>query len=303
MNGHVWKTAAAAACLALALPSFGAVAEDWSLSEDGKYWMYYYAPGEPAVDEWIQYGGNEYYLDRSGHMKTGWITDPDTEERVYLGPDGAKSANLFAEDGKYVGSDSREVKAFNKYLKAAKKEAEGWFSQIKKTGGETMWLCSEDLDGDGYRDLAVSQGDAGGRGRLLGVYVWDSGGQELNVSFEADLADARTTARLFREKDDGELWLELLEGDSGCSYFSLGDAGPVFENEFNYTMEVDDWGTILYLENEEEISRDEWAQSRQRTRARLEEADLSFSLVTGKAGIEDALNRGLTAQESLLWEE
>lgn len=303
MKGAIWKTAAAGACLALALPTLGARAEEWVLSENGKYWMYYYAPGRPAEDQWIQYEGKEYYLDRSGHMKTGWMTDPDSGEKVYLGPDGAKAASVFAEDGKYVGSDSREAAAFNKYLKAAEKTADDWLSQVKKTSSPVLWLGWEDLDGDGFRDLSVSQGDGAAPVRLLGVYIWDSDSQELNASFETDIEDGGTWARLLREKENRELWLEILEGDSCCAYFSLGDAGPVFENQVNYTMEVDEWGMVVYLENGDETDRDTWAKSREATRARLEEAGLRLSPAADQEAVTAALKVGLTPQEALLWEE
>ena len=47
----------------------------WELQEDGKRWKYMYSPGEPAVDQWIEDQGKEYYVDSNGYMRTGWVTD------------------------------------------------------------------------------------------------------------------------------------------------------------------------------------------------------------------------------------
>ena len=51
----------AALVLAVPLCAHGAQEGTWDQSEDGKYWMYFYSPGSPAEDEWIEDQGKEYY--------------------------------------------------------------------------------------------------------------------------------------------------------------------------------------------------------------------------------------------------
>ena len=60
----------------------GAEKGTWDLSENGKHWMFFYSPGNPAEDEWIEYEGKEYYLDSKGYMKTGWVTDKGRKKGV-----------------------------------------------------------------------------------------------------------------------------------------------------------------------------------------------------------------------------
>ena len=62
-----------------------AASGSWELSDNGKYWMYFYTPGDPAMDEWIEYEGKEYYVDSKGRMKTGWVTNEVDGERYYMG--------------------------------------------------------------------------------------------------------------------------------------------------------------------------------------------------------------------------
>ena len=98
----------AALCLAAltaAAGPFAAYGGDWDMSEDGKHWMYMYAPDEPAEDKWVEVDGKEYYFDSKGYMKTGWYKDKDDGNKYYLGDDGAKRYNSFTHDGHFVGSD------------------------------------------------------------------------------------------------------------------------------------------------------------------------------------------------------
>ena len=60
-------------------------ADDWAMSENGKNWMYMYAPDDPAKDEWIEVEGKVYYLDSKGYMKTGWVTNKDDGKKYYMG--------------------------------------------------------------------------------------------------------------------------------------------------------------------------------------------------------------------------
>ena len=59
LKGRIWKVKAAALAAALAV-STPALADEWDLSEDGKYWMYFDYSGEPLQDEWIEVEGKIY---------------------------------------------------------------------------------------------------------------------------------------------------------------------------------------------------------------------------------------------------
>ena len=100
--------------------SFPAVAGEWELSEDGKYWTYCESPGNPIEDEWIEDNGKTYYLDSKGRMKTGWVTEEDSGNRYFMGEDGAMCRNTFTKDGRYVGPDGLRVERYDTYRKAVK---------------------------------------------------------------------------------------------------------------------------------------------------------------------------------------
>ena len=114
------------AALILAMPfgAQGAETGTWDRSEDGRYWMYFYSPGTPAEDEWIEDQGKEYYVDSKGRMKTGWVTDKRDKNKYYMGEDGAKCFNMFTPDGHDVGPDGLILESFDTYRKAVKKQLE-----------------------------------------------------------------------------------------------------------------------------------------------------------------------------------
>ena len=112
----------AALVLAVPLCVHGAQEGTWDRSEDGKYWMYFYSPGSPAEDEWIEDQGKEYYVDSKGRMKTGWVTDKRDKNKYYMGEDGAKCFNMFTPDDHYVGPDGLILESFDTYRKSVKKQ-------------------------------------------------------------------------------------------------------------------------------------------------------------------------------------
>lgn len=291
--------------LILAFP-LSARAEGWAMSDDGKYWMYFYSPSEYAEDEWIEDDGKVYYVDASGHMKTGWVKDKNSDDRYYMGEDGAKQFNTFTDDGKYVGSDGTEVVAFDTYRKAVKKELKNIFSALKKEGRDTAWVLTDDLNGDGYRDLAVALTDLERMdvpGSLLNVYIWNSEDQELSISFESDLNQSVDWARIMREKDSNFLWLEILTDSSGVLYFSMDDGSTMFENTDNFIMEMDEWGTPRYLQNGDEIERMEWLTLIKEKRDSLLDSISPAFVLTDLAGTDSLVDRSLSEEETYLWED
>lgn len=101
------------------MPVFG---DEWDLSEDGQYWMYYGYSDEPLKDEWIEDGGKTYYVDSNGYMKTGWVSNQDDGNRYYMGEDGAMVMNAFTPDDRYVGPEGVAVEKYDTYRKAVKAE-------------------------------------------------------------------------------------------------------------------------------------------------------------------------------------
>jgi len=106
--------------IALLAGAFPAMAGEWELSENGKYWTYCESPGEPVEDEWIEDNGKIYYVDARGRMKTGWVKDEDSGNKYYMGEDGAMCFNAFTKDDKYVGPDGLQVERYDTYRKAIK---------------------------------------------------------------------------------------------------------------------------------------------------------------------------------------
>lgn len=149
-------------------------ADEWDKSEDGQYWMYYDYSGEPLKDEWIEENGKTYYLDSSGYMKTGWVTNKDDGNKYYMGEDGAMVKNAFTPDDKYVGPDGVAVAGYDNYRKKVKAEinkaakykaaANTTTNSSRNTTGKTdanktvrkqSYFLLTDLNQDGYRDLVV----------------------------------------------------------------------------------------------------------------------------------------------------
>ena len=81
----------------------GAEKGTWDLSENGKHWMFFYSPGNPAEDEWIEYEGKEYYLDSKGYMKTGWIYW--NGKSYYCSENGDMLTDCMTPDNYLVGAD------------------------------------------------------------------------------------------------------------------------------------------------------------------------------------------------------
>ena len=146
----------AALCLAAltaAAGPFAAYGGDWDMSEDGKHWMYMYAPDEPAEDKWVEVDGKEYYFDSKGYMKTGWYKDKDDGNIYYLGDDGAKRYNSFTHDGHFVGSDGVILEKYDDWRKDMKKQLNSYLKskEFKQAdASQRPGFVIADLNGVGY---------------------------------------------------------------------------------------------------------------------------------------------------------
>lgn len=148
----------AALVLAVPLCAHGAQEGTWDQSEDGKYWMYFYSPGSPAEDEWIEDQGKEYYVDSKGRMKTGWVTDKRDKNKYYMGDDGAKCFNMFTPDDHYVGPDGLILESFDTYRKAVKKQLERQMKDKaykEREGALRPGFMLWDINGDQYQSAGI----------------------------------------------------------------------------------------------------------------------------------------------------
>ena len=238
----------------------GAEKGTWDLSENGKHWMFFYSPGNPAEDEWIEYEGKEYYLDSKGYMKTGWVTDKEDGNKYYLGEDGAKCFNTFTPDGHYVGPDGIILKSFDTYRKAVKKELSALLKdkQYKAAASQSLpGFLLIDLNGDDYLDIAVVHG-ADSQERVLLAAVWKPGEEEIIRSAESDFTGTGES-RLLRNPKTGSVWLVADAGNGWDRDYSVMDEnGSYFENVWHFSAELDDWGEPEYYVNGQKYAQEDW---------------------------------------------
>lgn len=249
------------AALVLAVPfcAHGAQEDTWDQSEDGKYWMYFYSPGSPAEDEWIEDQGKEYYVDSKGRMKTGWVTDKRDKNKYYMGEDGAKCFNMFTPDDHYVGPDGLILESFDTYRKAVKKQLERQMKDKaykEREGALRPGFMLWDINGDGYRDVVVTD-QVQSPGRVVLTAVWDPAEEELVPASEADL-DGPEKSYLSYNQDSQSVWLTIAKDSGERDCFQMEDNGFRFESLWHFELEYDDWGDPLYYVNGLKCDLEEW---------------------------------------------
>lgn len=305
---NIWKPMGVLCILACLLsPSAQARAAEsgsWAMDDDGKHWLYYYSPTDPAKDQWIETDGKEYYVDSKGYMKTGWVTNKDDGNKYYLGEDGAKCFNMFTPDDKYVGPEGTALTLFDNYRKEIKKQLQSVLKskeyKNQPEGTATEFLFA-DLNGDEYRDLVVFSKSASGK-KLLLASVWDNSEKKMALSAEGDI-DTVISSRLSYHKDNQTTWLRITDNSGTADYFALEEFGPRFENVWHFTIEEDDWGDPLYYVNGAETDADEWNRAIAQAEAEAGvEITEGFQLLT-EASMKEAVDRQPTETELPLWQQ
>ena len=284
--------------------SYGNQKGIWELTENGKHWQYTYGPGEPAMDEWIEENGKEYYLDKNGYMKTGWVTDEDGN-RCFLGEDGAKCKNMFLPDGKYVGPDGTVLTGFDTWRKELKKELTGLIRE--QAGGV---FCLIDINGDGYRDL-VAMDSAEAPSKVYLAAVWNEAEGKLFLSCESSLKEAGRSYFSWNESSHSA-WL-ITESRDGLErdYFAMEEEGTsYFEQMYRFEAKQDDWGDLVYYIDGEEAEKAEWEEQMAEARSASGEAGGYFLPVSygaavytlDAASVTAALDQAPGEDELLLWQ-
>lgn len=297
---------ALALCLLLPAPmAYGAETGSWAKSDDGKYWMYFYAPDEPAEDTWIEEYGKEYYVDSSGRMKTGWVTDKRDGRKYYMGEDGAKCFNMFTPDDHYVGDEGVALESFDTYRKAVKKSLNSLMKNKEYKGLEPQQLPGftlMDLNGDDYRDLAVFD-SSGNPGRLILAALWDPKEEKLQVSAEAEAKGRGETSGLTYNRETQTMWLKITE-ENGLDrdYFAMDDNGMHFENRWHFTVETDDWGDPSYYLNGDSLTEEEWNLAAEQADQESGERTESVLLPLTGDNIRQAVDCAPTEEEMPLWQ-
>ncbi len=280
--------------------SFGASASqngEWAMSENGKYWMYYYSPSETAKDEWIEDNGKIYYVDSQGRMKTGWVRRESDGKRYYMGADGAMRFNTFAEDGRYVGPDGAELPNYDDYRKAARRILE---DASEYAGGGSPGFLFRDLNEDGIQDLVITDG-TGQEAQPLLVSVWDREKEKFTDAARFDPEDVSQIRRLY----PGDGWyptvLEILWAEGDVQVFQLED--QTFAIQWDLTTRPDEWGTRTLYKDGVSLGWEDWQKERQAALSEEKGALPSAYLPADEASISAAVDRVLTPDEADLWEE
>lgn len=300
-KGTVFRMLSAAAAFSL-LSSLHplAAAGDWELQEDGRRWKYIFSSGQPAVDEWIEDQGKEYYVDSKGYMRTGWVTDKNDNERYYMGEDGAKYRNAFTPDNHYVGPDGRILQAFDTYRKKVSKQLRGFLDK-KAADTELPGFLLADFNGDGYKDLAVFDNAVSPK-RVLLVAVWTPEDEELVVSSKSD-SDAKEQSVLTYHAEDQSTYLTILEDNGQRNYFSMREGACDFENVWSLELELDDWGDMVYYVNGDKVDAEEWTNVAEMAQIQAGTPFLEPLIPVNEENIKQKVDCRPSESELVLWQD
>ena len=288
--------------MAAATTAFGSETGTWGMSEDGKNWMYFYSPDNPAKDEWIEEDGKVYYVDSKGRMKTGWVTDKEDGNKYYMGADGAKCFNMITPDDHYVGPEGTVLKSFDTYRKTVSKElGKFWKDKSYKALDRSQLPGFQlvDLNGDGYRDVLVMN-RVENPDRVVMAAIWDPATGKLVLSAEADLNGEETSTLMFHP-DTQSVWLSMSHPDGGMDFFQLRDGGVQFEQIWSFQTEADDWGDTVCYVNRVKVEQEEWEETLRFAKEEMGAIMTPDLLLLDEENVTQAVNQ-MPEEELLQWQ-
>ena len=259
--------------LMLFLYSKAASAESW-VFEKGK-WYYYYTYDEPVENQWITYGGNEYYIGSKGLMSTDkWETDKDTGRTYYVGTNGIKQRNVYTAKGdKFVGDDGTELVTFDDWRKDAKTKLKELIKTLNKkhtvTSDQKALLAQfnasnaafalYDLNGDGFRDIIVIN-KASSDNQVLDILLWNPEEREFYAIMELDFISDES-AVLKREPYNGNVWAVVTRGINDISFWQLRLQEYNFIDVEHYHFGYNEYGDVIYYIDDGEVEAGFWNSS------------------------------------------
>ena len=253
--------------------AYRAYAESW-VYEKGK-WYYYYTYDEPVENQWITYGGNEYYIGSNGLMSTDkWEKDPDTGKTYYVGTNGIKQRNVYTAKGdKFVGDDGTELVTFDDWRKDAKKKLKEIIKALNRkhtvTSDQKALMAQYnasnaaftlyDLNGDGYRDIIVINKESSDN-QVLDILLWNPEVREFYAIMELDFISDES-AVLKREPQFGNVWAIVNRGVNDVSFWQLKTQEYNFIDVEHYHFGYNEYGDVIYYIDDGEVEAGFWNTS------------------------------------------
>ena len=216
-----------------------------------------------------------------------------------MGEDGAKCFNLFTPDNHYVGPEGIILEEFDTYRRKVSKQLKT-FVDKKAADMEQPGFLLADLNGDGYRDIAVFDNAISSK-RVLLAAVWMPEEEELAVSSKSD-PDAAEQSFLTYNAEQQLTYLTIVEDNGGRNYFFLKEGSCDFENIWSLELEQDDWGEPVYYVNGDEADAEEWEDVAEFAQTQAGAPFSEYLLPVNEENIKQKVDCSPSENELALWQ-